>query len=53
MIVEVAHRTGVRPERPLSMAVIASLIAIVGSPIAAATVTLLGFLGSWSHRVSS
>ncbi|MGI9279305.1 MAG: anaerobic C4-dicarboxylate transporter family protein [Endozoicomonas sp.] len=44
VIAEVAHRTGVRPERPLSMAVIASQIAIVGSPIAAATVALLGFL---------
>ena len=44
VIAEVSRRTGVRPERPLSMAVIASQVAIVASPIAAATVALLGFL---------
>ena len=41
VIAEVAKRTGVRPERPLSVAVIASQQAITASPISAATVTLL------------
>ncbi len=44
VIAEVARRTGVRPERPLSIAVIASQVAITASPISAATVALLGFL---------
>ncbi|MET4694898.1 anaerobic C4-dicarboxylate transporter [Endozoicomonas lisbonensis] len=47
VIAEVSRRTGVRPERPLSMAVIASQVGIVASPIAAATVALLGFLGDF------
>lgn len=41
VIAEVARRTGVRPERPMSMAVIASQVGIVASPIAAATVAML------------
>lgn len=36
VIAEVARRNGIRPERPLSMAVIASQFSIVASPIAAA-----------------
>lgn len=44
VIAEVARRTGVRPERPLSMAVIASQVGIVASPIAAATVAMLAIL---------
>ncbi|HBA89408.1 MAG TPA: C4-dicarboxylate ABC transporter, partial [Geobacter sp.] len=42
VIAEVARETGVRPERPMSIAVIASQQAITASPIAAATVALLG-----------
>lgn len=44
VIAEVSRRSGVRPERPLGMAVIASQFAIVASPIAAAVVALVGFL---------
>ena len=44
VIAEVARETGVRPERPMSIAVIASQQAITASPIAAATVALLGLL---------
>ncbi len=44
VIAEVARRTGVRPERPLSISVIASQVAIVACPISAATVALLGIL---------
>ncbi len=44
VIAEVSRRSGIRPERPLSMAVIASQFAIVASPIAAAVVALVAFL---------
>lgn len=44
VISEVALETKVRPERPLSIAVIASQQAITASPISAATVALLGLL---------
>ncbi len=43
VIAEVARHNGIRPERPLSMAVIASQFAIVASPIAAAVVTVAAF----------
>ncbi len=46
VIAEVARRTGVRPERPISIAVIASQVGIVASPIAAATVAMLTILSS-------
>ncbi|MCX7204485.1 MAG: anaerobic C4-dicarboxylate transporter [Proteobacteria bacterium] len=44
VIAEVAHESGIRPERPLSIAVIASQAAITASPISAATVALLSLL---------
>ncbi len=44
VIAEVSRRSGVRPERPMGMAVIASQFAIVASPIAAAVVALVAFL---------
>ncbi|EIJ68579.1 anaerobic C4-dicarboxylate transporter [Pasteurella bettyae] len=44
VIAEVARHNGIRPERPLSMAVIASQFAIVASPIAAAVVAVVAFL---------
>ena len=44
VIAEVSAEAGVRPERPLSIAVIASQQAITASPISAATVALLGLL---------
>lgn len=46
VIAEVARRTGVRPERPMSMAVIASQVGIVASPIAAATVAMLTIMST-------
>ena len=46
VIAEVSRSAGVRPERPLSISVIASQQAITASPISAATVALLGLLGS-------
>lgn len=44
VIAEVSRHNGIRPERPLSMAVIASQFAIVASPIAAAVVAVAAFL---------
>jgi anaerobic C4-dicarboxylate transporter DcuA len=44
VIAEVARKAGVRPERPMSIAVIASQQAITACPISAATVALLGIL---------
>ncbi|MGV6988607.1 anaerobic C4-dicarboxylate transporter [Testudinibacter sp. P80/BLE/0925] len=44
VIAEVSRYNGIRPSRPLSMAVIASQFAIVASPIAAAVVAVVAFL---------
>ncbi len=44
VIAEVAREAGVRPERPISMSVIASQQAITACPISAATVALVGLL---------
>ena len=44
VIAEVAKDTGIRPERPLGIAVIASQQAITASPISAATVAMLSML---------
>jgi anaerobic C4-dicarboxylate transporter DcuA len=40
VITEVAKEQGIRPSRPLSIAVVASQIAITASPISAAVVFL-------------
>jgi anaerobic C4-dicarboxylate transporter DcuA len=42
VIAEVARKAGVRPERPLSISVIASQHGLVASPVSAATVALVG-----------
>lgn len=44
VIAEVSREAGVRPERPISMSVLASQQAITACPISAATVALLGML---------
>jgi anaerobic C4-dicarboxylate transporter DcuA len=44
VIAEVSRKAGVRPERPLSIATIASQQAITASPISAATIALLALL---------
>ncbi len=44
VIAEVSREAGIRPERPMSIAVIASQQAITASPISAATVALLALL---------
>lgn len=47
VIAEVASETGVRPERPMAISVIASQQAITASPISAATVALLSMLSGF------
>lgn len=44
VIAEVARNGKVRPERPLSISVIAGFQGVVASPISAATVAMLGFV---------
>lgn len=47
VIAEVSRESGVRPERPMSISVIASQQAITASPISAATVALLALLADF------
>jgi anaerobic C4-dicarboxylate transporter-like protein len=44
VIAEVSHNGKIRPERPLSISVIAGFQGVIASPISAATVAMLGFL---------
>ena len=43
VIAEVSRKAGIRPERPLSISVIAGFQGVIASPISAATVAMLGF----------
>ncbi len=52
VIAEVAADTGIRPERPMSIAVIASQQAITASPISAATVALLSLLAGHGFDIT-
>ncbi|KOS71706.1 C4-dicarboxylate ABC transporter [Lysinibacillus contaminans] len=47
VIAEVSRESGIRPERPMSIAVIASQQAITASPISAATVAFLALLADF------
>ena len=52
VIYETAHQNGIRPERPMAVATIASQQAITASPVAAATAAMIGLfaekgLGQW------
>jgi anaerobic C4-dicarboxylate transporter DcuA len=44
VIYEVAHGSGIRPERPMAIATIASQQAITASPVSAATAAMIGLL---------
>lgn len=46
VIAEVSREAGIRPERPISISVIASQHAVPASPISAATVAMVALLGS-------
>ncbi len=49
VIYEVAHESGIRPERPMAIATIASQQAITASPVSAATAAMIGLLAA--HHV--
>ncbi len=44
VIAEISRKAGIRPERPMSISVIAAMHGLVASPISAATVALVGSL---------
>src|SRR6516225_3427630 len=46
VIFEVAHESGIRPERPMAVATIASQQAITASPVSAATAAMIGLLAA-------
>jgi len=46
VIYEVAYENGIRPERPMAVATIASQQAITASPVSAATAAMIGLLAS-------
>lgn len=46
VIYEVAHENGIRPERPMAVATIASQQAITASPVSAATAAMIGLLAT-------
>jgi anaerobic C4-dicarboxylate transporter DcuA len=46
VIYEVAHENGIRPERPMAVATIASQQAITASPVSAATAAMIGLMAS-------
>src|SRR5262252_8254498 len=46
VIYEVAYESGIRPERPMAVATIASQQAITASPVSAATAAMIGLLAS-------
>jgi anaerobic C4-dicarboxylate transporter DcuA len=53
VIAEVSRKAGVRPERPLSISVIAGFLGVVASPISAATVALIGLLAAQNVTLAS
>src|SRR5262249_50837012 len=46
VIAEVSRKAGIRPERPLSISVIAGFQGVIASPISAATVAMIGLLAT-------
>ena len=55
VIYETAHRNGIRPERPMAVAAIASQQAITASPVSAATAAMIALfaehdLAGWGRR---
>jgi anaerobic C4-dicarboxylate transporter DcuA len=49
VIYEVAHENGIRPERPMAIATIASQQAITASPVSAATAVMIGLLATHGY----
>ncbi len=53
VISEVARDSGIRPERPLSISVIASQQAITASPISAAMAAMIGLMAPLGVSIST
>ncbi len=49
VIAEVARKAGIRPERPLSIAVVAAQQGVTASPVSAVTATMLTLLAGSTH----
>lgn len=47
VIAEISRKAGIRPERPMSISVIAAMFGLIASPISAATVALMGVLAGY------
>jgi anaerobic C4-dicarboxylate transporter DcuA len=52
VIAEVSRKAGIRPERPLSMSVIAAQHGLIASPISAVSVALVGMLAGLGTRLA-
>ncbi|MFC4994327.1 anaerobic C4-dicarboxylate transporter family protein [Rubritalea tangerina] len=52
VIAEISRKSGIRPERPLSISVIAATAGLIASPISAATVALVGTLAGRQVELS-
>ena len=52
IIYDIAIKEGVRPERPMAVASVASQIGIAASPVSVAVVSMVTFLGKSTHPVS-
>lgn len=52
VIYEVAHENGIRPERPMAIATIASQQAITASPVSAATAAMIGLLATHGYGLT-
>jgi anaerobic C4-dicarboxylate transporter DcuB len=52
IIYDIAIKEGVRPERPMAVASVASQIGIAASPVSVAVVSMVAFLGKSTHPVS-
>ena len=52
VIADVAIKTGIRPERPMAIARVASQMGITASPVAAAVTFFLGFAAKTGHPVT-
>ncbi len=53
VIYEVAHENGIRPERPMAVATIASQQAITASPVSAATAAMIGLMSMHGIELST
>ena len=53
VIYEVSYTAGVRPERPLALSATAGQLALVASPVSAATIAMVGLLAPWGFTLGN